>query len=105
MTLNRRILPLIFLAFLGCEVEDTEARDCAQEDTYFCSETACFCILDSLQETPLSETQALAQCTGCLESGTQTWDPKEPPASGYDRFGGIDDFSGDDDWGTREDGY
>jgi len=83
----------------GCGQGSDEA--CRFESRYVCLEDACYCIEDALRESPLSEAEAQQLCEVCIDSSplTPSTDTVGASSGSYDRFGGVDDFGGDDRWG------
>ena len=84
---------------LGCENDGTSA-DCVIETSYLCVDEGCFCSDDTQWQNPLTELEAEEVCGACRPSTGDSMGPDAFSISEYDRFGGIDDFSGDNVWGA-----
>ena len=80
----------------GCE-RDPGEEDCLLESAYLCEGGACYCVSDVLRENPMAESIAASACEECTSSGPIRVDVD---AASFSEFGGIDHFSGDDDYGT-----
>lgn len=90
---------LFFLGLIGCEGNGTSAN-CVVETAYLCVDEGCFCADDTQRQNPLTELEAEEVCGACRPSAEGAFDPDAFTIPAYDRFGGIDDFSGDDNWGS-----
>jgi len=101
--LTAQFLFLIALGFLclaaGCEDSGGDGN-CILETAYLCVDEGCYCADDSQWQNPLTEMQAEEECGGCRPPASNNDTPDASMSFQYDRFGGIDDFSGDNDWGT-----
>ena len=96
-TTIRLVLMLLALLGLGCETGDG-AANCVIETSYLCVDEGCFCADDTQWQNPLTEPEAEEVCGACRPSGEAGVGPDAFSISEYDRFGGVDDFSGDNDW-------
>ena len=96
---GRLSLLICMMLTVGCGEGSDGA--CRLEPRYVCLESACYCIEDTLRRFPLSEAEARQQCEMCIEAGpiTPSADAGGASPGSYDRFGGVDDFGGDDRWG------
>ena len=91
-----RVVTLVFAIALGCERDDASSG-CLLETAYVCDGGECYCVSDVLRENPMHESIAESACQECTSDGPLTADFD----AGYSsEFGGIDHFSGDDDYGT-----
>ena len=86
------------LWIVGCGNEQDE--NCTLESPYVCENGQCYCVGDTLRSNPLPESVAIQTCEACVAS------PFLSPSAdvigtwgSYDRFGGVDDFSGDNSRG------
>ena len=82
----------------GCG--DEQEENCTLQTAYLCENGQCYCVEDTLRSNPLPESVAMQTCEACVAS------PISSPSGdaigtwgSYDRYGGVDDFSGDNQWG------
>jgi hypothetical protein len=88
-----------FLA-MGCEGPEGD-ENCILESAYLCVAEGCYCADDSQWDNPLTQTEAEKECARCRPPVSDNDDENTTGGfNQYDRFGGIDDFSGDNDWGS-----
>lgn len=95
------ILFALFFSYqlMGCEDSERD-ENCVLETAYLCVDEGCYCADDSQWQNPLTEMQAEEECGGCRSPTSEDDVPDASMSFQYDRFGGVDDFSGDNDWGT-----
>ena len=82
------------LSIAGCG--DGQAENCTLQSSYLCDNGQCYCVEDTLRSNPLPESIAKDTCEVCVASPLISPSADVVGAWGaYDRFGGVDDFSGD----------